>query len=446
MTNRNRSIEMIFFSMLFFGVTMLAGTEGKKDFAENSNKWQMKLPVEKKRVNPFFPRAAKIYGYEGTVILKALIDTTGRVKQVELLNGAHQILENAAIQAARKFEYIPAEKGNRKVEAWVSMPFNFQFRNQNGPTKQNCWLDENLELGRAANAAGEYENAIEMYKKGIANNPDCGYATRDLGLIYSKLGRDADALNMFLNTLDIYPRFVDVYNKMAEIYIKHQAYEDATFAYETVIKINNKQAFGFQNLGYIYALTNRYKDAADAYKKALKISSDFAFAHSGLIVSYELAGKKKEREKAIRKAIETCDRIYEFIGDDYLRLGQYEKAIENYEKAILYKPEQFQSYSNWGWSKYQLGDLEEAIRISGKTAESNPEYYNSRYNIAFLYLQLGNVEKAKTIYQDTWNFASVDRGYFPKSAKVDDLVGLINQGIMVQEATEILNDVFNVRL
>lgn len=77
------------------------------------------------RVQPAYPRNAVITRTEGTVVLAALIDTSGRITQLRAVSG-HPLLIPAAIDAVRQWRYKPYILNGSpvEVETQVSVIFN----------------------------------------------------------------------------------------------------------------------------------------------------------------------------------------------------------------------------------------------------------------------------------------------------------------------------------
>ena len=67
-------------------------------------------PVPTKKVNPKYPARARARGIEGWVQLHYMVDPSGNTYDIEIVdsNGDRSI-ERAAIKAARKYKYQPAE-------------------------------------------------------------------------------------------------------------------------------------------------------------------------------------------------------------------------------------------------------------------------------------------------------------------------------------------------
>ncbi|MEK6978709.1 MAG: tetratricopeptide repeat protein [Candidatus Micrarchaeota archaeon] len=74
-------------------------------------------------------------------------------------------------------------------------------------------------------------------------------------------------------------------------------------------------------------------------------------------------------------------KTYYQLGNDYYEKGDYEKAIENYNMAILLTPIFSEAYFNRALSYYQLKNFEKATADYTKSAEldpNNPIIYNNR--------------------------------------------------------------------
>jgi len=73
-----------------------------------------------------YPDMARMAGIEGTVVVKVLVDTTGAVARVEMLQSSgNSLLDNAAVEAAQKCRFKPGYQSDQPVPVWVKMPFDF---------------------------------------------------------------------------------------------------------------------------------------------------------------------------------------------------------------------------------------------------------------------------------------------------------------------------------
>ncbi|UCD19458.1 MAG: TonB family protein [candidate division WOR-3 bacterium] len=78
------------------------------------------------RVQPRYPAAALEFQASGTVVVRVLVGTDGRVKEAAILNSfGNPACEQAALDAARRWEFTPATKDGTPFEQRVSIPFTF---------------------------------------------------------------------------------------------------------------------------------------------------------------------------------------------------------------------------------------------------------------------------------------------------------------------------------
>lgn len=79
---------------------------------------------------PIYPLAARRRGSEGKVLVRAEIQADGSCSQAELKKtSGHDLLDQAALEAVKKWRFVPAKKGNQAVTAWVEVPITFKLEN-----------------------------------------------------------------------------------------------------------------------------------------------------------------------------------------------------------------------------------------------------------------------------------------------------------------------------
>ena len=77
---------------------------------------------------PHYPRLARKRGQEGTVILQVLVNSQGRVDELEIeLSSGFALLDRAAATAVRKWVFEPGQLGEEKVQMRVRVPVTFRL-------------------------------------------------------------------------------------------------------------------------------------------------------------------------------------------------------------------------------------------------------------------------------------------------------------------------------
>ena len=86
-------------------------------------------PEVKSRRLPRYPAAAEVEGTEGLVVLRILIDRTGRVGEARvLLAEPPGVFEDAALAAIRGWRFSPARDEGRPVSVWARQALRFELR------------------------------------------------------------------------------------------------------------------------------------------------------------------------------------------------------------------------------------------------------------------------------------------------------------------------------
>jgi periplasmic protein TonB len=85
------------------------------------------LPRKVVDVHPLYPEIARSARVEGTVILEAVLDTSGRITQLRVLRSV-PLLDQAAIDAVRQWRYTPSTYNGRAVSVLMTITVHFSLQ------------------------------------------------------------------------------------------------------------------------------------------------------------------------------------------------------------------------------------------------------------------------------------------------------------------------------
>jgi len=85
------------------------------------------LPVLLKIAVPQYPEAAMKKKIGGTVWLNVLVDEKGAVRSARVLRSDAVELNDAAMQTAKKYTFIPGTYHKKPIPVWVSIPIQFRL-------------------------------------------------------------------------------------------------------------------------------------------------------------------------------------------------------------------------------------------------------------------------------------------------------------------------------
>jgi len=78
--------------------------------------------------SPIYPSNAKNNNIQGKVFLSVLVGIEGRAIEVKIANSSgYSILDNSALSAVRKWQFVPAKKNGEAVPATVIVPVEFKI-------------------------------------------------------------------------------------------------------------------------------------------------------------------------------------------------------------------------------------------------------------------------------------------------------------------------------
>lgn len=81
------------------------------------------------RVEPVYPRSARLAGIEGAVRIRLRLDAEGRLEEAVVAESSGSpALDDAALAAARASRYAPARLGSRALAAETEATYRFRLR------------------------------------------------------------------------------------------------------------------------------------------------------------------------------------------------------------------------------------------------------------------------------------------------------------------------------
>jgi protein TonB len=78
---------------------------------------------------PAYPRLSRERGEEGQVKLRVQVSADGRPEQVEIeVSSRYERLDEAARKAVLRWQFVPAQLGEKPVSAWIIVPITFKLK------------------------------------------------------------------------------------------------------------------------------------------------------------------------------------------------------------------------------------------------------------------------------------------------------------------------------
>ena len=238
-----------------------------------------------------------------------------------------------------------------------------------GVYMENKGYDDILSLfynnrGKTKTELGRYEESIRDFDKAIELNPNFAVAYYTRGLAKRNLGR-FDAADEDINkAVELDPHF----------------FVDFENFFEKMLKDLNKAMALDSNI--TFGISSDLNNAATYYNRGLEKCK---------------LGRYEEAIKDLDKAIKldpNYAEAYNDRGGAKAGLGRYEEAIKDLDKAIKLDSNYTEAYNNRGGARYMLGKYKKAIGDYDKAIKLDPNDAATYYNRGLAKAKLGKHEES----------------------------------------------------
>ena len=283
-------------------------------------------------------------------------------------------------------------------------------------------------------AIGRFNKAVTSFSKVLQLDPDYILAYAGLGNAYYRHGewdKAAEYYSKALECKDLILKKVGkkglegVYHSRARNYNQFQrTFKEALSDYKKELELNPKSLDALNHIAMISVLSGDYKGGLETCKEAIHLieprekSGEAAYIYSYRGQCYYGLGEYDKAIPDFQKAISLTKsgETYRRTGFCYLKMGETEKAKEAFEKGIAHTTEEIKKGGLWVYGSYNerglcylgLGEYDKAIHDFKKTRELCPPYlaYGKDFyveatkNLGTLYREMGNDEKAQSFLEE----------------------------------------------
>lgn len=221
----------------------------------------------------------------------------------------------------------------------------------------NFYYKEAINSKDKKKAKEYYDEVIKYYRKAIALDKeeviDPAIYSR-LGIVYFKksVGLEgnyfySEALQELEEALKRGYSSYETYLYLGHIYFKNDIFDKAIWNYKNALKIKEGDINVLFNIAWSYKEKGDYKTAAEEFEKVLKnryISRKVRLnTYLGLGETYYYSNLDREALKYCKRAVKidkNSSRARYWLGKVYLRMGKFNQAKEQWERAICINPKQ----------------------------------------------------------------------------------------------------------
>lgn len=189
----------------------------------------------------------------------------------------------------------------------------------------------------------------------------------------------------------------------AGAYARNRVWTSSENLWTDVVEKAPYKARGYNNLGTAYKEAKDFQRATSLFKKALSLQDDFSAAYYNLgDIAYE-QGDYEEAISYLDKALTTrakdnlttLDALNK-LGRTYGAMGQFDRAIEYFQRALALHPESFVLINNLGVQYIKSNKPERAIALYEQALQKREDFVMYS-NLAVAYALIGNEKKSREL-------------------------------------------------
>ncbi len=184
------------------------------------------------------------------------------------------------------------------------------------------------------------------------------------------------------------------YNNIAMHALGSEDLENAWYYVVRALQLSPDMPFLWVNLGAVYRNSGQHREAEQSYLQALELDFTQYSAMTNLAVLYGLEGRMEERQYWLDKAAyhrESNPYYHAWQGDEAAAQGDWETALQHYNRAVALLPRDSQLLFARGMIYYRLNNLADAAVNIQKAIE----LATLHSDLAYYRLQLQEVKKAQ---------------------------------------------------
>ncbi len=203
------------------------------------------------------------------------------------------------------------------------------------------------------------------------------------------------------------------------IQIGKQAFAEEDFnkaadCFELVMSQGRRYADVLNMMGVIYHHRGEFNQAIEVLKEAIRLNPDYVEARLNLAVLYNDLGDYADARKLYRGLSRNGKELklkgdplvdgqlsnqHAGVGDMYQRLGRYDEAIEEYEKALALGPRFADIRTRLGITLREANDLKGSIRELRRACKDQPKFLDARIQLGVSLYANGKPQEARKEWQ-----------------------------------------------
>jgi tetratricopeptide (TPR) repeat protein len=337
-------------------------------------------------------------------------------------------------------------------------------------------ITEMLENAAEHHRAGKLQDAEQLYKQVLRDDPRNPVALYLLGTVARQTGRNELAIDYIGQALRLKPDYIEAHNNLGNALAAQGQLIDAAASYQRALRFKPDYAEAHNNLGNILVDLGKLDQAVASYQQAVRHNPQFGEAQCNLGLTLKTQGKLNEalacfrqamgyhpRARAmydnLKKALASQGNLDEAqpnletvasaapgdsagnlnVGDFHLGQGRLDEAAASYRRALSLQPDIARGINNLGVALFRQGKLEEGMSCYRTALQINPGFAEAFHSLGLALASQGKLEAAAAHHRQALElkpgFAEALNSLgvvLHRQAKLDEAMACYEQALRLQ--------------
>ena len=280
----------------------------------------------------------------------------------------------ARVEALRALGYVavsvPVKRGpgqagladpKDKVHLFNRVLLAMQASDAGAIAKSNVLLEEvireepdlfiaHYSLGVNELKSGNYQKALQQFEKADSLNPSFELTELNRATALSRLGRVDEAINVLRGLLKDNPSRLEPRRQLGLLFTRQKNYEQAVNIYKDILKERPGDALATKFLGVALVDAGSYQEGLAGLQRALRLGINDALTYNSLGIAQSNLGKAQEGIASYRKALSIKGDYHQArlnLSFALLKTGQVDQARSEFDRLCRENAALCQQYRSY---------------------------------------------------------------------------------------------------
>jgi tetratricopeptide (TPR) repeat protein len=233
-------------------------------------------------------------------------------------------------------------------------------------------------LGAAYTRLGIYQNAIVAFKKALEIAPSYGISLAGIGKAYLESGQLNHAKDAFRKAIELDVHLMDAWINLGKCFVQQKCEMEAITVYHRAIEFNPQDSIVWDELGKLHLKRQNYAESISAFQKVISLNPRNGEAYIRLASTLFQIGDYEASALTYQAGIPLFDdniarsALWALLGETYVQMKDYEKAIEAYKQSEQLKSENKGSSQKLDQNCESSKREGEDVGVAGSSAAPTP--------------------------------------------------------------------------